>query len=327
MSETVGLNLTHDASLCRCIDGEVDLFIEEERLSRKKHDSMPLKAILEYIEQTSLGETNIGLTGLHYSDYDLKDTASYIEVAIRKKLRGRKDSSIIADQHHLLHALCGFYHSGFEEAEVIVVDGMGNYIDEDYHECATRWHISKPCTSRLLEQQGTTRYDSKSFKWNKTHVDWTMGIGMAYASIASYLGFGSLGSGKVMGLAPYGEEDENIKPFIIDDRVNSKLFYRSEQGSIFIPYDYLPEEPELDNQKIRNLCYRLQKDFEKWMIDFILKCESKNIVLTGGCALNCVANYNYLKYIPDDVKLYIEPVSTDAGTAIGLAKYMHYSGI
>ena len=47
-----------------------------------------------------------------------------------------------------------------------------------------------------------------------------MGVGMAYASISDYLGFGQLGSGKVMGLAPYGKEDPNIKPFVIDGRVN-----------------------------------------------------------------------------------------------------------
>ena len=74
-----------------------------------------------------------------------------------------------------------------------------------------------------------------------------------------------------------------------------------------------------------NLAYRLQKDFEKWMTDFILKCESKNIVLTGGCALNCVANYEYLKHLPKDVNLYIEPISSDAGTSIGLAKFLYYS--
>ena len=84
----------------------------------------------------------------------------------------------------------------------------------------------------------------------------------------------------------------------------------------FIPYDYLPRHWDYRNwnedvQRI-NLAYRLQKDFEKWMTNFILKCDHKNIVLTGsGCALNCVANYEYLKHLPKDVNLYIEPVSND----------------
>ena len=48
--ETVGVNVTHDASFCRCVNGEVNLFIEEERLSRKKHDTMPVKTVMEYQE-------------------------------------------------------------------------------------------------------------------------------------------------------------------------------------------------------------------------------------------------------------------------------------
>ena len=316
---TIGLNVTHDASLCHCVDGEIKLFIEEERLSRKKHDSIPIKAIFEYLEKDK-----VGITGLEYSDYDLKDTAAFIDVAIRKTVKDVEFN--IYKEHHFLHALCGFYNSEFEEADVVVVDGMGNYIDDDYHECASRWHISKPDVVHLIEKQGTVRFDCKRLQKKDMHGTFPMGIGMAYAAISSYLGFGPLGSGKVMGLAPYGKEDSNIKPFVLDNGlVNSKLFYRTQYGANFIPYDYLPEDQHVDNQRIRNLCYRLQKDFERWMTEFILRCDYKNIVLTGGCALNCVANYEYLKYLPKGVKLYIEPVSGDAGTAIGLAKYMHYS--
>lgn len=315
--------MTHDASFCHCVDGKVDLFIEEERLSRKKHDHMPVKAVMEYCEHEG-----VGLTGLEYEDYRLGDTAELFSIILKKKNQGTYD---LYSDHHNLHALCGFYNSGFEEADVVIVDGMGNYIDEDHQECATRLHLSYPANIALLEKQKAGRYDSSRLQNRTIHQPYPMGIGMAYSSISSYLGFGSLGSGKTMGLAPYGKEDDNIKPFILENNlVNSKLFYRSHDGCVFIPYDYLPEvwdyrEWNDDVQKIANLAYRLQKDFEKWMINFILKCDHKNIVLTGGCALNCVANYEYLKHLPKDVNLYIEPVSSDAGTSIGLAKYLYHS--
>lgn len=293
--------MSHDASLCHCINGETSLFIEEERLSRRKHDYMPVKTIIEHFE----GD-HAGVTGLEYVDYDIEETAAFVELVLNKK------SNVVVDlykEHHILHALCGFYNSGFDEADVVVVDGMGNG-----GEVATRFRVSKPVNIHILEKQ--------------VH----MGVGMMYASISEYLGFGTLGSGKVMGLAPYGKEDPEIKPFVIDGEVNPKLFKRTNGGADFIPYDYLPKDWDYtkwddDVQKIANLAYRLQKDFEKWMIDFILKCDHKNIVLTGGCALNCVANYEYLKHLPKDVKLYVEPVSTDAGTAIGLAKYMYYGDL
>ena len=321
--ETVGINVTHDASLCKCVNGKITLFLEEERLSRTKYDEIPTNLISQFIDKDE-----VNFTGLEYTRETLEDKVDgitrYVMKAVGKKYQ-------MHNRHHLLHALCGFYNSEFEEADIVVVDGMGNYMDEDYHECATRWNIKRPCEVKLLEQQGTVRYDSARL-WNLIHHgSWPMGIGMAYASIAQYLGFGSLGSGKVMGLAPYGKEDENIKPFVLDNgMVNSKLFYRTEDGANFIPYDYLPEKWDYrvwDNntQKIANLTYRLQKDFEKWMTDFILRCESKNIVLTGGCALNCVANYEYLKHLPKDVNLYVEPISSDAGTSIGLAKLLYYS--
>ena len=312
--ETVGVNVTHDASFCRCVNGEINLFIEEERLSRKKHDTMPVKTVMEYQESNFAG-----VTGLEYHDYSLKDTCNFFDVIFKKKIPSHDYRTY--DQHHFLHAMCGFYNSEFEEADVVVVDGLGNFVDEENHECATRWHIKKPAQVKLLERQGASKFGIKT----NSHAYWSMGIGMAYASISDYLGFGQTESGKVMGLAPYGKEDPNIKPFVIDGRVNSKLFYRTRYGANFIPYDYLPEKVDVGDQRFMNLAYRLQKDFEKWMTDFILKCESKNIVLTGGCALNCVANYEYLKHLPKDVKLYIEPVSSDAGTSIGLAKYMYYS--
>ena len=292
--ETVGINMTHDASFCRCVDGKVDLFIEEERLSRKKHDHTPIRSIIEYFQNK-----HAGVTGLDYEDCALDELTPFIELTLNKKSNTVVD---LYSEHHILHAMCGFYNSEFEEADVVVVDGMGNN-----GEVASRFRMSKPNNIEILEKQ----------------VD--MGIGIVYASISEYLGFGSLGSGKVMGLAPYGKEDPEIKPFVIDGEINSELFHKVKEGANFIPYDYLPKTPHVNDQRIRNLCYRLQKDFENWMISFILKCESKNIIITGGCALNCVANYEYLKHLPKDVNLYIEPVSNDAGTAIGLAKYLYYS--
>ena len=291
--ETVGINMTHDASFCHCVDGKVDLFIEEERLSRKKHDHTPIRSIIEYFQNE-----HAGVTGLDYEDCALDELTPFIELTLNKKSNTVVD---LYSEHHVLHAMCGFYNSEFEEADVVVVDGMGNN-----SEVASRFRVTRPSSIKLLEK----------------HID--MGIGMVYSSISEYLGFGQLGSGKVMGLAPYGKEDPEIKPFVIGDKINSNLFNRVKEGAKFIPYDYLPEDKSIDNQRIRNLCYRLQKDFEKWMTNFILKCDHKNIVLTGGCALNCVANYEYLKHLPKDVNLYIEPVSNDAGTAIGLAKYLYY---
>ena len=130
--------MSHDASLCHCINGETSLFIEEERLSRRKHDYMPVKTIIEHFE----GD-HAGVTGLEYVDYDIEETAAFVELVLNKK------SNVVVDlykEHHILHALCGFYNSGFDEADVVVVDGMGNG-----GEVATRFRLSKPLNIHMKQ--------------------------------------------------------------------------------------------------------------------------------------------------------------------------------
>jgi len=156
-----------------------------------------------------------------------------------------------------------------------------------------------------------------------------------YSGVSAFLGFGTLEGGKLMGLSTYGEEDPNIKPFVVDGKVDESLWVRDKHGIELISYDYIDDRTEwikllngesYDLDKCKHLCnlaWRCQKDFENYMLVLIKKAleHSNNIVLSGGCALNCVANYEYLKHLPEDAKLYVEPVSSDAGTAAGLAMY------
>ena len=208
---------------------------------------------------------------------------------------------------------------------------MGNYISEDYQEVESIYTFKYPNKVKTHHVNVTNSF----MKSDKHHLDMQpIGIGMIYSAIADYFGFGSLGSGKLMGMASYGTDDPNIKGFIIDGKLDSSQFYRTKFGINFIPYDYViledknltPSNPKIQN--FYNLAYRVQKDFEYYMSNLILYTlditKAKNLVLTGGCALNCVANYKYLDILPKDVKLYVEPISTDAGTAIGLAKIFYH---
>ena len=364
--KTAGFNISHDGAICICNNGEIEYYLEEERVSGFKHDGFPAKSFYQLFgyETTvkQLEEYDYAFSGLKYWPVDdisvrldsgLKfeeGVAAFVNHVILKSIgRSRKNEKIKLseakfkdiryDEHHVFHAIGGFYNSGFKDALVLVVDGMGNPSteDSDMHEVASLYTIQKdPFVLNCLAKQETPKHHSEKWRSRETHLDhWPMGIGMAYASVSAYLGFGTLGSGKTMGLAPYGKEDDNIKPFVLENNlVNSKLFYRSHDGCVFIPYDYLPEvwdyrEWNDDVQKIANLAYRLQKDFEKWMTNTIVsglkQTGKKNIVLSGGCAMNCVANYEYLKHLPEGVKMFVDPLCQDAGTSVGLAKYLYYS--
>tara|TARA_B100000287_G_scaffold419235_1_gene457205 strand:- start:6 stop:1076 length:1071 start_codon:yes stop_codon:yes gene_type:complete len=134
-------------------------------------------------------------------------------------------------------------------------------------------------------------------------------------------GFHELDAGKVMGLASYGEE----LPISIYDNglIDNQLFYIGKDlhdtGLNFLLGDF--------NSKA-DFAFTLQKQTQEHVAQYILnqieQTGCKNVCLSGGFFLNCVANYYYLSVLPSDVNLYIEPVSSDAGTSIGAAKLIHH---
>lgn len=339
MSVYWGVNLSHDGSICQVNEnGEIDWFVEEERYSRVKHQDFPL-TIVPFIDYNK--EINPLQISSLYENWDKKCTeeSAHKFTTLVKKFYNRQNCKNMKNvyydlyyEHHTFHAACGFYNSGFEESAVLVVDGMGNYINDDYHEVETICKMSYPNNISIYHRNVIPSFmKSNDFCYS----EYPMGIGSIYSAIAEYLGFGQLGSGKLMGLSAYGKNDPNIKPFFVDGKLDCSQFYRTKHGLAFIPYDYVKFDSsinlDLSHPKIKNitnLAYRIQKDFEEYMVNLILFTlhitKSKNLVLTGGCALNCVANYKYLNYLPKDVNLYVEPISSDAGTSIGLAKLQYY---
>ena len=134
-------------------------------------------------------------------------------------------------------------------------------------------------------------------------------------------GFHELDAGKVMGMASYGEE----LPISIyqDSLIDNELFYIGKDlhdtGVNFLFESF--------NDKA-DFAHTLQKQTQEYVAQYILhqieRTGCKNVCLSGGFFLNCVANYYYLSVLPKDVNLYIEPVSSDAGTSIGAAKYIYH---
>ena len=77
------------------------------------------------------------------------------------------------------------------------------------------------------------------------------------------------------------------------------------------------------------MAYAVQEQSQQEVLNLIFKAVemsgNKNVVLSGGYALNCVANYWYLdKLNKEGINLYVEPVSSDAGTAIGAALLVYH---
>ena len=178
-------------------------------------------------------------------------------------------------------------------------------------------------------------------------LDDTAGITKAYEAVTQYCGFQPIEAGKTMGLAPYGKPNKDIPPIYTDGNGGK---WRTSDRSVIIPtypnaalvndgkYDYLHSSQDLLNSKVdlttlenrRDMAYAVQAESQEEVLKLIFKAVemtgNKNVVLSGGYALNCVANYWYLdKLNSEGIKLYVEPVSSDAGTALGAALLTYHS--
>ena len=316
----LSFNCSHDAAVCHLKDGKVEWFIEEERVSRKKHDHRPYLSLVDGVRR--LDDIDLALhTTLHHSDDPtLADKVLDVTCELIQKVKDKPKLMDCSAEHHLHHAALAFYNSGFEEAACLIVDGAGAYVEGGGHEVETIYKASYPHSFEKLHQKAVAWYTGSKL------TESTIGIGFVYAGVSAYLGFGSLNCGKTMGLAPYGKFNPDIPSFLIEGEIDETLWERDPSGIILKPLEHVPSVERNELHDIHSdLAWRVQKDFETYMINLINKAidlgQSKNIVLSGGCALNCVANYEYLKHLPEGYKLYVEPCSTDSGTSVGMAMY------
>jgi len=291
------LTTEHNASCCLLKNGEIVFFIEEERLSRIKAESMPLLAMAKIKEYTDR---------LDYFVMDnskrLDNSNVYVRLAIKLGLIQSNSKQIIDPQHfghHQAHAAGAFFNSGFDEAICVVIDAAGGPVDGGV-EIETIFECKQNKITELYKSVGN---------FNKPS-----GIGAMYSGLSVTLGHGPLDCGKAMGLSSYGKEDKTIPSIRNLYEHNTKMYSQ-------------PYIKDFTKYNTENICYAVQKQVEKEAVDilqFALKRSGmKNIVLTGGFALNCVGNYEYLKYLPEGTNLYVDPVSSDAGLSIGLAKLIY----
>ena len=159
-------------------------------------------------------------------------------------------------------------------------------------------------------------------KFQDVEVTSHLDIGIMYGVVNGFLGFMDLECGKTMGLASYGEEDETLPPMFFGDTIlsNKHLF---NQSRILDEKCYPVLEKVNDSfQKKANLAYSVQKALEKVFIERVkfidetYKC--KNIVLSGGCALNVVGNSVLADEFPH-MNFFVDPIANDSGQSLGYA--------
>lgn len=262
--------------------------------------------------------------------------------------------------HHKLHAACAFYRSGFEEAAALVVDGAGTFLHfnvgqegmvmfevESIFDCSyphkfktVYKHIATkmPIPGYVTDDFPSDLYDEEGYKHEALFSD-RAGITKVYEAVTNYCNFQAIEAGKTMGLFPYGKPNDKIPPlFDNTSKVplsNRNLIVPTYPNSAVVNnrlFDYL-EDSEAEDvtllQNRRDLAYAVQTQTQEQVLRLIRKSAEmtghKKVVISGGYGLNCVANYYYLEQLKEDgIEIYVEPISNDAGTAIGAALMFYH---
>ena len=268
----------------------------------------------------------------------------------------------LAFMHHKLHAACAFYRSGFKDAVSLIVDGAGTFYPMSYNESPlTLWEVESivdceyPANFKTLYKHYGTRepiagaympeFDSSPLgeegETHEAYISDRAGIVKVYEGVTEYCGFSAIEAGKTMGLFPYGKENETIpKLFETDSKIplsNRNLMvprYPMSSTVNAMLFDYLDQQPAPNEdptllQNRRDMAYAVQTQTQEQVLRLIrLACEKsgkKQVVLSGGYGLNCVANYFYLNELKKDgIEFYVEPISNDAGTAMGAGLMFWY---
>ena len=269
----------------------------------------------------------------------------------------------LAFMHHKLHSACAFYRSGFDSAVSVIVDGAGTFIPLNVNnEQVMSWEVEsiidcdypaefntkfKVYGTREPIPGGLTKMPSDMFGENggmhDAMVSDRAGIVKVYEAVTQYCGWSGIEAGKTMGLFPYGKPNDKI-PKLFDE----ESIYPLSNRNVIVPnypngaivnsgiYDFLNEVNQLETKddltlldSRRDMAYACQTQTQDQVVTLIRNAVEltgkKKVVISGGYGLNCVANYHYLEALKDEgIEVYVEPVSNDAGTAMGAAMMFWY---
>lgn len=339
----------HDSAAAMIFDGKIVAAVQEERFNRQKHFSgFPTQGIKYCLEQGGCRLSEID--GIAFYDKPLLKFDRLLETYLAFGPRGfrsfRKSmptwlneklflkrqllkslrqidenydgSNLLFSEHHMSHAASAFYPSPFRQAVALTIDGVGEW--------AT-------CSAAIG--------DGSSLEIFK-EINFPHSLGLLYSAFTYYAGFKvNSGEYKLMGLAPYG------KPVycytILDNLIDVKP-----DGSFRLNLDYFdyctglkmtndlfddlfgmpPRKAETEISSFyMNIASSVQAALEHVLLKMITglhkETRSKNLVMAGGVALNCVANGKITKSTPIEA-VWVQPAAGDAGGALGAAYAAYY---
>lgn len=347
----------HDSAAALIIDGDIIAAAQEERFTRVKHTpDFPINSIKYCLDEAGLTINELDAVIFYdkpllkferlletYYSFAPKGLISFLkaipvwinEKIFLKKLIydglkelkdfNKKSIELLFSKHHLSHAASAFFTSPYKDAALLTIDGVGEW------NTATIGHGKE---NKILL---------------KKELNFPHSLGLLYSSFTYFLGFKvNSGEYKLMGLAPYGDPNsKQTKEYI--NCIKSFLVNINEDGSIWMDQKYFnyatglkminvkkwevlfsfsKRKPESELcQHHCNLAIAIQIVTEEVVLKMAKEAKrltnSENLCLSGGVALNCVANGRLFE---ENIfkNIYIQPASGDAGGALGAALVAHY---
>jgi carbamoyltransferase len=333
----------HDAGACLLHDGEIVAAAEEERFTRKKHDS----GFPEHATHYCLEAAGISPQDLDYVVFYEKPLLKFERIAstcattypssrsvfvrampswlgeklwvrghIRRHLPGYR-GRILFGEHHLSHAASAYFPSPYIDAAILTADGVGE------------------CTSTAIGI-------GQGLDLELTHeIRFPHSLGLLYSAFTAYLGFEvNEGEYKVMGMAAYGrptyaDKVRKLIRFAEDASFHLDMRYFAYHRSLksftqaFVDLFGPPRSPEAGlEQHYADIAASIQLITEEAMLGLARHVRtlsgSRNLCMAGGVALNVLANARVLRESGFD-NLWVQPAAGDSGGCIGAAAYLYHT--
>jgi carbamoyltransferase len=357
----------HDAAAVLLCDGKVVAASEEERFSRIKHDfGFPKLAIKYCLELAGIQGSDLDYVVFFEKPFRKLDRIlmtsfqtypkswkvfresmmtwtmdkMWVAATIQSELGNIPKEKILFSEHHLSHAASAFLCSPFEEAAILTVDGVGEWVTSTFG-------VGRGNSIKLLKQ-----------------IEFPHSLGLLYSAFTAFLGFEvNEGEYKVMGMAPYGQ------PRYVDKVW--KVVQQNQDGSFSLDMDYFSfhhstdrtynrrfeqlfgesRDPKLQfftegtgfpkyfgdppsnyrelcklNQHFADIASSIQKVTEEILLGMARNVYKqtglKKLCIAGGVGLNSVANSRILRETEFE-ELYVQPAAGDGGGALGAALWAY----
>ena len=335
----------HDSAACLIKDGNIIANVEEERFNRIKHTSVFPRQSIEYVLKTgNLTIDDIDIIAFNWNPFKalISECLKFLLITppvyfkmlkfnkppkhfktiflsfllkriVKKQIGKGFRGKVVWVDHHMAHAASAYYLSSFEQADILVVDGFGEYE-----------------ASSFLQAQAQ-KIDRR---W------WILALhslGIVYLNFTRFLGFAPYQEGKTMALSSYGRNTYQglfgrifrtlpDGTYAIDMRYLSWLNLAGGSFDSDLGLPRTPEEPI--TQRHMDMAASLQIKVTDIVLHMLKatsgKSGNKQLCLAGGIFLNC--NLNGIVHESGYYeKYFIPPFASDTGGAIGAALYAAFS--